>query len=73
MKNGESSTNDIKNLYIGEGLWAQIQPPPPITLKVESLYEWFPSEYWSMLDELFEDRPDLHDRIERYKEEHKEG
>ena len=26
-----------------------------------------------MLDELFEDRPDLHDRIEKYKEEHKEG
>lgn len=59
-------------LIVGNGIQDQIKPAEPITLKVESLYELFP-EYWSMLDELFEDRPDLHDRIEKYKEEHKRG
>ena len=59
-------------LIVGNGILDQIKPPEPITLKVESLYELFP-EYWSILDELFEDRPDLHDRIDKYKEEHKRG
>lgn len=67
MKNGESSTNNIKNFYVGEGLWAQIQPPTPMTLKVESLYEFFGEHMWDLLDAMFEDRPDLHDRIKRYK------
>lgn len=43
-----------------------------MTLKVEDIYKWFPSEYWSMLDELFEDRPDLHDRIEKFKNANKQ-
>ena len=59
-------------LIVGNGILDQIKPPEHITLKVESLYELFP-EYWSILDELFEDRPDLHDRIDKYKEEHKRG
>lgn len=57
----------MTDLYVGNGIWDQIKSPEPITLKVEDIYKWFPSEYWSILDDLFEDRPDLHERIERYK------
>lgn len=72
MKNGESSMNSIeKNLYVGEGLLAQIQPPTPVTLKVEDLYEGFPN-MWPLLDEMLEDRPDLHDRIEKFKKTYKQ-
>ena len=69
MKNGESSTNNIKNLYVGEGLWAQIQPPPPITIKVEDLYEGLREDFWWIIDCLFVNRPDLHERIKKYKDE----
>ena len=58
----------MTDLYIGNGIWDQIKPTEPMTLKVEDIYKWFPSEYWSTLDELFEDRPDLRDRIKKYKE-----
>lgn len=58
----------MSDLYVGNGILEWIKPPEPITLKVEDIYEWWPSEYWSILDVLFEDRPDLHDRIEKYKE-----
>jgi len=54
-------------LHIGNGILDQIKSPEPVTLKVEDLYRFYPSEYWSLLDELFEDRPDLQDRIKRYK------
>lgn len=58
----------MSDLYVGNGILDQIKPPESITLKVEDIYEWWPSEYWSILDDLFEDRPDLHDRIKKYKE-----
>ncbi len=45
-----------------------MKPPEPRTLKVEDLYEFYPSYLWSMLDDLFENRPDLHDRIKKYKD-----
>lgn len=60
-------------LIVGNGIWDQMKPPKPVTLKVEDLYENFPPEDWSTLDKLFEDRPDLQDRIKKYKEEHKRG
>lgn len=61
--------NNWKNaLHIGNGILDQIKPPEPAILKVEDLYESWTSEYWSLLDELFEDRPDLHDRIKKCKE-----
>lgn len=60
-------------LIVGNGILDQIKPPEPMTLKVEDLYENFPSEYWSILDDLLKDRPDLQDRIKKYKEEHKRG
>ena len=63
----------MTDLYVGNGILDQIKPPEPVTLKVEDLYEFCPSEHWSILDRLFENRPDLHDRIEKYKEEHKRG
>jgi hypothetical protein len=51
----------------------QIKPSEsePITLKVEDLYEGFEPDYWWILDSLFVNRPDLHDRIEKYKDEYK--
>lgn len=58
----------MSDLYVGNGIWDWMKPPEPITLKVEDIYEWWPSEYWSILDDLFEDRPDLQDRIKKYKE-----
>ena len=68
MKNGESSMNSTeKYFYVGEGLLAQIQPPTPVTLKVEDLYEGLREDFWWCLDCLFVDRPDLHDRIEKFK------
>lgn len=73
MKNGESSMNNTKKyFYVGEGLLAQIQPPAPVTLKVEDLYESFSPNMWPLLDDLFEDRPDLHDRIEKFKKTYKQ-
>ena len=72
MKNGINSMNSTeKNLYVGEGLLAQIQPPTPVTLKVEDLYEGFPN-MWPLLDKMLEDRPDLHDRIDKFKKTYKQ-
>lgn len=58
---------DTEEIYVGNGIWDWIKEAEPVTLKVEDVYEWTPSRYWSILDELFEDRPDLHDRIEKFK------
>ena len=69
----EYGEKERAGLIIGNGIWDWMKPPEPVILKVEDLYENFPPEDWSMLDALFEDRPDLHDRIEKYKEEHKRG
>lgn len=49
-----------------------MKPPGPTTLKVEAIYGLFPSVDWPLLDELFEDRPDLHDRIEKFKKTYKQ-
>lgn len=61
-----------KPIHIGNGILDQIKPAEPVTLKVEDLYEFWDPIYWDILDILFEDRVDLHDRIKRYKEEHGE-
>ena len=57
-----------KPIYTGNGILDQIKPAEPITLKVEDLYECWDPIYWDILDELLEDRVDLHDRIKKYKE-----
>ena len=57
-----------KPIFTGNGILDQIKPAEPITLKVEDLYESWDPIYWDILDELLEDRVDLHDRIKRYKE-----
>jgi len=57
----------MTDLYVGNGIWDWMKPPEPRTFKVEDLYEGFSPNMWPLLDELLEDRPDLHERIERYK------
>ena len=57
-----------KPIYTGNGILDQIKPAEPITLKVEDLYAFSGPLYWDILDELLEDRVDLHDRIKKYKE-----
>ena len=52
---------------MGNGILDQIKPPEPRIFKVEDLYEGFSPNMWPLLDKIFEDRPDLHDRIEKYK------
>lgn len=44
-----------------------MKPPEPRTFKVEDLYEGFSPNMWPLLDKMLEDRPDLHDRIEKFK------
>ena len=63
----DTSYRGSKEIYVGEGTLRWIHSTEPITLKVEDVYGYFPSEYWSILDALFEYRPDLHDRINKYK------
>lgn len=55
-------------MYVGNGILEWIKPPEPITFKVEDLYESFSPDMWPLLDKILEDRPDLHDRIKKYKE-----
>lgn len=57
-----------KPIHVGNGTLDQIKPAEPITLRVEDLYESCDPACWDILDILLEDRVDLHDRIERYKE-----
>ena len=61
-----------KPIYTRNGILDQIKPIKPITLRVEDLYESWDPIHWDILDILLEDRVDLHDRIKRYKEEHKD-
>ena len=56
-----------KPIYTGNGILDQIKPAEPITFRVEDLYESWDPSFWDILDILLEDRPDLFDRIERYK------
>lgn len=58
------------NIYVGNGILDQIQPPKEIKLTVEDLYEFAGEDCWSILDDLLSDRTDLHDRIKKYKETH---
>lgn len=69
FKKAESAHQEFihKPIHVGNGILDQIKPPEPITLKVEDLYEGFEPDYWWILDSLFVNRPDLHDRIEKYK------
>lgn len=59
------------NIYVGNGIWDQIQPPKEIKLTVEDMYEFIGEDYWYILDDLLSDRTDLHDRIREYKQKHK--
>lgn len=59
-------------LFVGNGILDQIKPPEPRIFKVEDLYEGFSPNMWPLLDEMLEDRPDLHDRIEKYKKTYKQ-
>ena len=58
-------------LFVGNGILDQIKPPEPRIFKVEDLYEGFPN-MWPLLDKMLEDRPDLHDRIEKFKKTYKQ-
>lgn len=64
-----TSNKDTEEIYVGEGILKWIQPVEPRVLKVEDLYRNNP-DYWALLDILLEDRPDLHDRINKYKTTH---
>lgn len=55
------------NIYVGNGILDQIQPPKEIKLTVEDLYESIGENYWYILDDLLSDRTDLHDRIKKFK------
>ena len=57
----------VNDLYIGNGIWDWIKEAEPIILKVEDLYKDLREDYWWILDSLFIDRPDLQERIEKYK------
>lgn len=66
----DTSYRGTEEIYVGEGILKWIQPMEPIVLKVEDLYEFWPKEYWDILDEILSDRPDLQDRINKYKTTH---
>lgn len=59
---------EMPRLIVGNGILDQIKPPEPPVIQVEDLYKDLREDYWWILDCLFEDRPDLQDRIKRYKE-----
>lgn len=65
-----TSNKDTEEIYVGEGILKWIQPVEPRVLKVEDLYEFWPKECWDILDEILSDRPDLQDRINKYKTTH---
>lgn len=58
-------------MYVGNGIWDQIQPLKEIKLTVEDLYKFIGENYWYILDDLLSDRTDLYDRIKKYKETHR--
>ena len=66
----DTSYRGSKEIYVGEGILKWIQPMEPRVLKVEDLYEFWPKECWDILDEILSDRPDLQDRINKYKTTH---
>lgn len=56
-----------KPIHVGNGILDQIKEQEPISFTVEDLYRNTRDDFWPLLDILLEDRPDLFDRIERYK------
>ena len=57
-----------KPIYVGNGILDQIKKPAEaITITVEDLYNELHPDFWWILDSLFVNRPDLKDRIEKYK------
>ena len=40
-------------------------------ITIETLYEDIGEDYWYLLDILFKNRTDLHERIAKYKAQHK--
>ena len=57
-----------KPIYVGNGIWDQINSTyEEYKLRVEDLYELTDPNYWFLLDYMLSDRPDLQDRIEKYK------
>lgn len=56
-----------KPIYVGNGILDQIKPAESITITVEDLYNGVSPDFWWILDSLFVNRPDLKDRIEKYK------
>jgi len=68
LKQISMENKERTRLIVGNGILDQIKPPEPRTFKVEDLYEGFSPNMWPLLDKLLEDRPDLHDRIKKYKE-----
>ena len=54
-------------IYVGNGILDQIKEPEPIEFKVEDLYESIDPKYWQIVDTMLSDRPDLQDRIKKYK------
>lgn len=63
----DTSHRGSKEIYVGEGILKWIQPVEPGVLKVEDLYAFWPKECWDLIDEILSDRPDLQDRIKKYK------
>ena len=59
----------MSDLYVGNGIWDWMKPAEPRIFKVEDLYESFSPDMWPLLDKMLEDRPDLQDRIKKYKDE----
>ena len=57
-------TDDI---YVGNGILDQIKPPEPTMIQIEDLYKDLREDYWWILDSLLVDRPDLQERIKKYK------
>lgn len=57
----------MPRLIVGNGILDQIKPPEPTIIQVEDLYKDLREDYWWILDCLFVNRPDLQERIERYK------
>ena len=58
-------------IHVGNGIWDQIDSihPKNYKLRVEDLYEFVGPNYWFLIDYMLSDRPDLQDRIEKYKKE----
>ena len=59
-------------IRVGNGIWDQIDSvhTKDYKLRVEDLYEFAGPNYWFLIDYMLSDRPDLQDRIKKYKKKH---